>query len=192
MSIQSDFEEAVGKIERVGINKLMEYLAETDFYTAPCSTRFHGVGPQGLLVHSLSVNDVALALKDMASIEVPEESVRICALFHDICKVNLYVKEKRNKKIDGKWTEVEVWGVDDKLPMGHGEKSVYILQKFIVLTDEEALAIRWHLGGFDPGIHFNYPSGYPNSQAFRQNKLVGLLAGADLVATYLLDPWEEE
>lgn len=192
MSLESDFKEAVGKIERTGIKELMEYLEkETDFYTAPCSTQYHGANEQGLLLHCLSVNDVALSLNEMTSLELPEDSIRVCALFHDICKTNLYVRGIRNQKINGQWREVEIWEVKDQLPMGHGEKSVYLLSKFICLSDEEALAIRWHLGGFDPGIHFKYPSGFPNSQAFRNHKLVGLIACADLSATYLLDPWED-
>jgi len=79
--------------------------------------------------------------------------------------------------------------VNDQLPMGRGEKSVYIINKFVPLTDNEALAIRWHLGGFDPGIHFNYPSGIPQHQAMRSNKLQALLISADIAGSYLIDKW---
>ena len=79
--------------------------------------------------------------------------------------------------------------VVDQLPMGHGEKSVYVLSKFFSLKDEEALAIRWHLGGFDPGVNFMYPSGAPQKQAFRESKLVSLLVAADISASYLVDTW---
>ncbi len=79
--------------------------------------------------------------------------------------------------------------VKEALPMGHGEKSVYIIMKYMDLTDEEALAIRWHMAGFDPGIHFNYPSGFPAKQAAQESKLVNLLFSADYIATYLVDVW---
>ena len=49
----------------------------------------------------------------------------------------------------GQSTIREYGGVKDRLPMGHGEKSVYLVMKFMDLTDEEALAIRWHMGAYD-------------------------------------------
>jgi len=179
-------------IKRKGIKELIEWLEGTDFFTAPASTKYHGAHDKGLALHSLSVLDAAMELKKFTEVDVKDESIAICALFHDICKVDFYTMEMRNKKIDGKWVEVPFRTVKDQFPMGHGEKSVYLIQKFMDLTDEEALAIRWHLGGFDPAVHFNYPSGASCNQAFKQNKLVSLIACADLTATYLLDEWEEE
>jgi len=170
----------------------MGFLEASDFYTAPASTRFHNCFEGGLVMHSLSVHDTMVELNVLTDAQIEPESVAICGLFHDICKANYYVKEKRNKKINGAWKEIEVWGVKDQLPMGHGEKSVYLIQKFMQLQDNEALAIRWHLGGFDPGVHFNFPSGYSQKQAFKEEKLVALLASADMTATYLLDVYEEE
>lgn len=174
-------------IHREGLTELLEYLDTTDFYTAPASTQYHNSFENGLIMHSLAVYDCMKEVADLTGVEASVESIAICGLFHDVCKANYYVKETRNKKINGNWKEIEVWSVKDALPMGHGEKSVYIIQKFMELTDVEALAIRWHLGGFDPGVHFNYPSGYSQKQAFKENHLVALLAGADLIATYILD-----
>lgn len=82
-----------------------------------------------------------------------------------------------------------MYKVNDRLPFGHGEKSVYIINKFMLLTDEEALAIRWHLGGHDTATHFSYPSGLPFRQAFKQHPLVPLIASADFDATYMVDKW---
>lgn len=174
-------------IKRKGIEELLGYLVDkTDFFTAPASTQYHDSEEGGLVIHSLSVYDVAKELNDLLNVEADAESIAICALFHDICKANFYIKEIRNKKIDDKWVGVEVWAVKDQLPMGHGEKSVYLINKYMQLTDEEALAIRWHLGGFDTAVHFSYPYGTPSKQAFRENKLVALIAMADLGAAYLL------
>jgi hypothetical protein len=183
----TDFYTETDFIKRKGIKELLDYLSdETDFFTAPASTKYHDSNEHGLVIHSLAVFDVARELNNSFSLGINEESIAICALFHDICKTNFYVQEIRNKKIDGKWQEVVVWGVKDQLPMGHGEKSVYLINKFMQLTDEEALAIRWHLGGFDTAVHFSYPYGTPSKQAFRENKLVALIAMADLGAAYLL------
>ena len=187
--------EAEPIIKRKGVKELIDWLEnDTDFFTAPASTRFHGAHDHGLVMHTLSVLDSALML--FKSFELEEEkimktSVVLCALFHDICKANMYAKEKRNKKIEGRWEEIEVWSVKDRLPMGHGEKSVYLIQQFFSLSDEEAMAIRWHLGGFDPGVAFMFPSGGPSQQAFRENKLVALIAIADFASSYLVEKWEE-
>jgi len=77
--------------------------------------------------------------------------------------------------------------VNDQFPMGHGEKSVILLQQFIKLEDFEMLAIRWHMSSFDAGIHFNYPSGYPFRAAVEKSPLVTLLATADMEASNILE-----
>jgi len=179
-------------ITRDGINDLIDYLKQTDFFEAPASTMYHDSGDGGLVLHSLSVFDVCKELNSVFELGIDEESIAICALFHDLCKVDMYVKGFRNKKIDGKWEQVEIWEVKDQLPMGHGEKSVYIINKFMQLSDEEALAIRWHLGGFDTAVHFSYPYGFPSKQAFREYPLVTLLAISDMAASYLLNEKEEK
>jgi hypothetical protein len=189
MGAWKDFLDETSKVKRLGMKELVAYLETTDFFECPASTQFHGCQELGLVIHSLTVFDIMKDLNETLECGIERESIAICALLHDVCKINYYVREKRNKKIDGKWVEQEVWGVKDQLPMGHGEKSVYIIQKYMQLTDEEALAIRWHLNGFDPGVHFNYPSGYPQKQAMREHKIVALLATADIAASYLIDTW---
>lgn len=174
-------------IKREGCEELLDYLSMNDFFEAPASTSFHDSTDYGLVVHSLAVFDIAKQLNETFELDINMESVAICALFHDVCKINFYIKEMRNKKIGGKWEEIETWVVKDQLPMGHGEKSVFIINKFMKLKDEEALAIRWHLGGFDPAIYFGYPYGHSNKQAFRENQLVALIAMADLGAAYLIN-----
>jgi len=175
-------------IKREGISSLLSYLKKkTDFFTAPASIKYHGAFDGGLVQHSLRVYDAAHCLNDDWELNINKESISICALFHDICKANYYTKGKRNKKVEGVWREVEVIEVDELLPLGHGEKSVYLLQKFIKLTDEEALAIRWHLGGFDPGVGFFWPSGEPCHNAFRKVPLVALIACADMFSSFLLE-----
>ena len=79
------------------------------------------------------------------------------------------------------------WSIDDKLPLGHGEKSLSILQNFIKLTEVEKLAIRWHMGATEPGTHFDYPTGYAFRAAMEKHPLVTLLFTADLEASQVLE-----
>ena len=133
-------------VTRPGSEKLLDWLdKKTDFFTAPASTRFHGACEGGLCMHSLNVYH---ALHDSFFTEgESEESYAICALLHDLCKVNLYKTEMRNRKNEqGRWEQYPCYIHDDKLPYGHGEKSVYIASGFMKLTREEAMAIRWHMG----------------------------------------------
>lgn len=123
------------QVKRAGAEKLMAWLESTDFFEAPASSQFHGTRPGGLVAHSLNVYDQLLL--DPGALEYGGNTLAVCALLHDVCKVNYYHR-------DG-----DRWTVRDALPMGHGEKSVYLIQKHMSLTDEEALAIRWHMGAYD-------------------------------------------
>lgn len=143
-------------ITRKGSEKLLDYLCSenSDFFTAPASTRYHCAYEGGLCEHSLHVYDCLKSylerekVKDEFGLAYEDESIAIVALLHDICKVNLYRTSYRNKKNDetGQWEKVPYFEYHDTLPYGHGEKSVYIVSGFMRLTREEAMAIRWHMG----------------------------------------------
>jgi len=91
MSAQSDFIEEAKVIKRIGIDVLLDYLKEeTDFYTAPASSKFHGAHEAGLLLHSLTVYDIMKGIDEMLDLNLPKESIAICGLFHDVCKTNFY------------------------------------------------------------------------------------------------------
>ena len=141
-------------IHREGSDKLLNYLInKSDFFTAPASTRFHNSFEGGLALHSLNVYH---CLKDYLSrervqndygLKYSEETIAIAALLHDICKTNVYVRDFRNVKNEqGQWERVPTYRYEDKLPYGHGEKSVYMISGFMKLTRDEAMAIRWHMG----------------------------------------------
>ena len=151
---------------RPGAEDLLAWLGTTDFFEAPASTRFHGAFPGGLVEHSLNVYDQLLF--DHSALKYGGQTLAVCALLHDVCKANYYHRDS-----DG-------WTVRDALPMGHGEKSVYLIQKHMDLTDEEALAIRWHMGAYDEA----YRGG---SRALREAQercaLVLALHQADMRAT---------
>lgn len=176
------------KIARKGADKLLEWLEATDFFEAPASTRFHLSRPGGLVEHSVHVYERLKRLRDAeaganeAIRKVTEETVAICGLLHDVCKANFYGVEMRNRKNElGQWEKYPFYVVDDQLPYGHGEKSVYILSGFLRLTREEAMAIRWHMGFSDNDFK---AGGYTVGNAFAKHPLALLTHMADLQATY--------
>ena len=141
------------KITREGADKLLDFLVKSDFFTAPASTRYHGAHEGGLLEHSLNVYDCLVdilnrpRMKELYGIEYSDESIAIAGLLHDICKVNFYKTSFRNVKDEtGKWVSAPYYTIEDNLPYGHGEKSVYIVSGFLRLTRDEAFAIRYHMG----------------------------------------------
>jgi len=149
------------KITRDGSQKLLEFLCSetgSDFFSAPASTRYHGAYEGGLCEHSLNVYDCLVDLLPRLTarygFKYSEETVAIVALLHDLCKVNFYKVESRNVKKDGMWVTAPYYSIEDQLPYGHGEKSVYIISSYMRLTRDEAFAIRYHMGfsgNEDPG-----------------------------------------
>ncbi len=175
--------------ERPGTENVITYLSEkTDFFTAPASTQYHGAKEGGLLEHSLAVYDNLLKLSPLYLPEAKPDSITITALLHDLCKVNFYKVEMRNKKdpiVDGKqltgWHSLPYYAIENQIPLGHGEKSVILLQQMIRLNLEEVMAIRWHMGLSDT----DYATRQVMSKAFNEHPLAVALHFADLAACYL-------
>ena len=145
---------------RDGVDDLIEYLDEgrNHFFTAPASTRFHLNHEGGLLEHSLNVCRAALELRELTIKLRPDledrlkrDSVIIASLLHDISKADIYVPARKKRNINGILTEVDTYDVDyGNFPMGHGEKSaVMTLWAGLDITQEELLAIRWHMTAWD-------------------------------------------
>lgn len=174
-------------ITREGAEKLKEFLISSDFFTAPASTKFHSAFEGGLCEHSVNTYDRLLYNVQKEYGEnwqnfYSHESVAICALLHDLCKISYYKKDFRNVKENGQWVKKEVYVKDEELPYGHGEKSVYIISSFIHLSREEAVAINWHMGGFDSRVKGGDGS---ISEAYAKFPLAVLLHVSDITATYL-------
>ena len=175
------------EIKRDGIDNLLNWLEnDTDFFTAPASTQFHGNYKYGLLAHSLNVYNSAKELVNCFNFNVSPETVALTSLFHDICKANFYVESTRNVKNEatGVWEKVPFYKIEDQFPVGHGEKSVILLMKHIKLTDEEIYAIRWHMSGFDNAVK---GGDYGCSKAYEMYPFAALLHMADMTATYLME-----
>ena len=172
------------KVSRPGSEKLLAWLDTTDFFRAPASTRFHGACESGLAMHSLNVYH---ALRERYFEEGDsEETFAICGLLHDLCKANFYKPGTRNVKneVTGQWEKVPSYSIEDAFPYGHGEKSVYLIERFMRLRTAEAVAIRWHMGGFDDSVRGGSRA---MGEAFYQYPLAVKLHLADLTATYLLE-----
>ena len=175
-------------VKREGADKLLAFLTSDncDFFRAPASTRYHGAYEGGLLEHSLNVYDnlcdylARNRVKDVFGFEYSAESIAIAALLHDLCKVNFYVETTRNVKVNGVWESVPYFSINDQLPYGHGEKSVYIISGFMKLTRDEAFAIRYHMG---------FSAGAPEERgnigsALEKFPLAYALVAADMGASY--------
>ena len=206
------YESLLKSTNRDGIDKLIEFIRKSDFYTAPASTRFHNCHEGGLLEHSLNVYDCLYnkvkstdvfkkALRDSSKefwdTDEFEKTIVIVALLHDLCKMFMYEVEMKNKKIysdhgskkdnQGRydWESVPGYTVNDRVPYGHGEKSVMMIEQFITLTKEERFAIRWHMGFTEPKENWN-----TLNAAIRMYPLILAVHEADLEATYMLEKEE--
>lgn len=177
-------------ITREGADKLLAYLlsSQSDFFSSPCSTRYHGAYDGGLAEHSVNVYRCLTdylsrpRARELYAMDYSNETVALVALLHDICKMNTYRRSTRNVKgDDGVWRQVPSYEFDDKLPYGHGEKSVYILSGFMRLSREEAFAIRYHMGF--SGIEDKRAIG----DAFEMFPLAFALSVADMEATYFIE-----
>ena len=177
-------------IHREGSGALLEYLQnKSDFFTSPASAKFHGAYAGGLCDHSVNVYHCLREylererVRELYGLEYSDETVALVALLHDACKIGCYKKTFRNVKNDatGQWERVPSYTFDDPLPYGHGEKSVYIVNGFVRLTREEAMAIRWHMGFSGPEDNRTV------GQALQKYPLAFALATADMEASYFLE-----
>ena len=174
-------------IKREGSKELLEFLEKSDFFVAPASTQFHSAYEGGLCEHSLNVyKRFAKAVEAEKGKEwadrVTPETIAICGLLHDVCKIDTFKADVRNKKVNGNWEQVPCYTYEDSLPYGHGEKSVYIISGFMRLSREEAMVINWHMGGFDARVK---GGAYGLSDAYYKFPLAPLFHTCDMLATYL-------
>ncbi len=174
-------------IKREGASNLREYLIKSDFFRAPASIRYHCAFTGGLCDHSINVykrllENVQREYGENWEKIVSHETVGICGLLHDLCKIDFYRQDFRNVKENGEWVRKPCFVRDEVLPYGHGEKSAYIAGSFMRLTREEAVAINWHMGGFDNRVKGGDGS---ISEAYCKFPLAVLLHVSDLEATYL-------
>lgn len=183
--MKEKFIELLKSTNRPGIEDLISFLEKTDFFTAPASTRFHGAFEGGLVEHSLKVYEILdyKAKNNVLKLEIPDDTIKIVSLLHDICKLNFYKVDYRNaKNALGEWEKVPYYTIDDTIPYGHGEKSVMMISEYIKLTPEEKYSIRWHMGYTEPKELYN-----TIGSAYKKYPLALMMHEADLEATYFYD-----
>lgn len=183
--MKEKFIELLKSTNREGMEELLYFLENSDFYRAPASTKFHGAKEMGLLEHSLKVYELLKFKTEHLPIEmeIKPESIIIIALLHDICKTNFYKIDYRNAKNElGVWEKVPYYTIEDTIPYGHGEKSVMMISEFIKLTNEEKYAIRWHMGFTEPKEVYS-----TLGAAYTKYPLALLMHEADLEATYFFN-----
>ena len=182
-------------IKRSGATELLEWLESTDFFTAPAGAKHHGAHIGGLMIHSLNVYKRLLEItaRDMGD-QIPQypvylppelgETVAIMGLLHDICKVGVYHQEtKRRKNLETeKWEDYLGYTFRDPFPLGHGEKSLFLITRHMALTEEEAMAIRWHMGAYDTAVK---GGDHAMNEAMRLSPWVWRLQEADMCAAYI-------
>ena len=196
------FEAEMARVKRPGVDKLMDYIRKSDFYTAPASTKFHLSCESGLLQHSLNVLDALRGLLDENQvnedgtemwfyivaghpvIQISDESLIIIALLHDICKTYFYSTSTRNVKNEktGKWEKVPFYTVNDLMPLGHGPKSAMLVKNYIKLTSEEMYAIWWHMGFTD-----QHTDTMSLAAAIQKYPIIWALHTADIMASSFME-----
>lgn len=201
------FERLLMSVKRDGIENLMKFIRESDFYTAPASTKYHLSENGGLLKHSLHVYECLISKKNNPVwserlSDVSDDTMILVALLHDICKTYFYGSELRNQKTydedkvkaanprtvkhdmngDFIWETIPAYIVDDKYPLGHGSKSVVFILQYIRLSMNEIMAITHHMGAYCDSSQWN-----TLGQAYTKYPLALALHESDLEATYLLE-----
>ncbi len=196
------FEAELTKVQRSGMDKLLEYIQGSDFYRAPASTKYHLACPGGLLQHSLNVLDALRGLLQWNSIEshweyhtackivdtIPDDSVIMMALLHDICKTHFYSTSTRNQKNEetGQWEKVPFYTVNDMMPLGHGAKSAMIVKQYTTLTSQEMYAIWHHMG-----MTGDYENDIAVGKSIEMYPAVLALQTADMMASKFMEGEKE-
>lgn len=196
---KTEFINLLRSTNRQGIDTLINWLENnSDFFTAPSSSRFHGAYEGGLCQHSLNVYHAATQLFStmlpLASAEhnvndIKPENIIIVALLHDLCKTNFYVKSIKNFKdeVTNTWRQYYTYDIHDTFPVGHGEKSVIMAQNFIRLTGNEIIAIRWHMGTSDPGAFISPYEKSSLNDSMNSCPLLVIIQQADVFASYMME-----
>ena len=190
------FIELLRSTGRQGIEEVINYLEESGFFTAPASTKYHLSFEGGLMEHCMNVYNMAVAMrgpivamKPEVEEKLPEKSIIIAALLHDICKANIYKKTKKwDLGKDGNPEEQEKYTTNySEMPVGHGEKSVIMLLSLgLKLTLDEMVAIRWHMGAWDLAFQ-SYEAKSNINEAGNRYPLLALIQSADNMATHILE-----
>lgn len=181
-SLEHYFEIYDQRIHREGADALKEWITTTSFETDPASTKYHGNYAGGLLDHSVNVYYELCRLVEQYEdrFKISIETVAIISLLHDVCKIGKYKMDSRNVKENGVWVQKPYYVFNDELLLGyHGPQSVFLIQKYMQLSDEEIAAIANHMGAYDRG-----QGDYELSKVYEKYPAAFLLHTADCMASF--------
>ncbi len=187
--LQDKIIERLRSIKRDGIEDLITYLLErTDYFIAPASTKFHSNFDGGLAFHSNNVVELLIQKNEQYKLGLSLDTIYLTGYLHDLCKCNIYEKTMRLKKdeMTGKWIGYASYEINENVPLGHGEKSVILLQQFVKLSLEECLMIRWHMGAYIPKEDYR-----DYNKAIELYKSVLAFSNADAEASHFLEEVRE-
>lgn len=162
MDLRERIELLLTSTNREGMPDLLLWMRENGFYRMPCSGGNHLAKEGGLAEHSLNVLEI---MQNMLPVlyggiyKGDKDSVIICALLHDLGKCGDYGKPgyipnmlkgratKSNPNPDPVQSTSKPYEVNKALfPVDHEIRSIKTASRFIMLTEEEELAILWHNG----------------------------------------------
>lgn len=108
------------------------------------------------------------------------EEIAMVALLHVFGNIGKYKKEKRNKKIDGSWKEVETWvyNEEQKIYGTDGENALVRVNGLIYAPSDVQAAIMHCHERTDPQAQGMYP------RLYKENTLVLLAQLADKAETF--------
>lgn len=146
------------------IQRIITWLRNGDFYTAPASTKYHNACNAGLLIHTLEVYNQLVGLRSVPKFQDVVDKYWWSAVFvvlvHDWCKIGRYESYMKWVKEDDKdgWDQKPAYRYRESNVgrFGHGTQSLIMAMqlcasKYTSLSFEEMAAIRWHMDAWDIG-----------------------------------------
>jgi hypothetical protein len=145
MNLEEEYEQLRSMVikRKKDFDEFIEFLEkETTWLTAPASVRYHLNVEKGLLQHSVGVTKNLLKIKNLFAPTISDESCVIVALFHDVGKVGMphaprYLKQGDRYVYNQNQVEMQI-----------ANRSLYLVSKYVPLSDEEAQAILYHDGQY--------------------------------------------
>lgn len=128
---------------------------ETEWMTAPASTRFHLSKERGLMEHSCNVAETMLKLKETLAPHISDESCVIVSLLHDLGKVGMpgnpqyLVNEPTERQRKYGYPASSPYRFNNDLTyLSVPVRSLYLALPYLSLTEEETQAIAYHDGQY--------------------------------------------
>lgn len=137
LDVRTEIISLLRSTNRDGIENVIQYLDDRGFYYRASSPNGHHNFPGGLAEHSLGVYNYAKKAAKKYSLD--EDSVKIAALLHDICKADRSWFKGR-----AIYEHTPHCDMDGR----HSVRSIALLKNCgLKLTEQERRAIRWHMKG---------------------------------------------